>query len=74
MVLKIFTFLSCFFGHVENCVVREIRLIKKFMMSQSGKQTIATHIFPNISGCKGSKKMKFGQLKMWWGNYSQTLL
>ena len=44
------------------------------MMSQSGKQTIATHIFPNISGCKGSKKMKFGQLKMWWGNYSQTLL
>ena len=31
------------------------------MTSQPGKQTIATHIFPNISRCKGNKKTKFGQ-------------
>ena len=32
------------------------------MTSRPGKQTIATHIFPNISRCKGNHKMKFGQL------------
>ena len=33
------------------------------MMSQTGKQTIAIHTLPNISGSKGNKTMKFGQLK-----------
>ena len=32
------------------------------MMSQRGKQTIAIHILPNISGSKGKKTMKFCQL------------
>ena len=32
------------------------------MMSQSGLQTIAIHIFPNISQSQGNQTMKFGQL------------
>ena len=32
------------------------------MTSQRRKQTIATHIFPNISRSKGNQAMKFGQL------------
>ena len=32
------------------------------MTSQPGLQTIAIHIFPNISQSKGNKTMKFGQL------------
>ena len=33
------------------------------MASQLGKQTIAIHILPNISKCKGNQTIKFGQLK-----------
>ena len=33
------------------------------MTSQPGKQTIASHIFPNISRSKGTQTMKFGQLE-----------
>ena len=32
------------------------------MTSQPRKQTIAIHIFPNISISKGNQTMKFGQL------------
>ena len=32
------------------------------MTSQPGSQTIAIHIFPNISRSKGNQTMKFGQL------------
>ena len=32
------------------------------MTSQSGKQTIAIHILPNMSRSKGNQTMKFGQL------------
>ena len=32
------------------------------MTSQTGKQTIAIHILPNISGSKGDKTMKIGQV------------
>ena len=32
------------------------------MASQSGKQTIAIHMLPNISRRKGNKTVKFGQL------------
>ena len=32
------------------------------MMSQPGKQTIATNIFPNITRSNGNQTMKFGQL------------
>ena len=32
------------------------------MTSQSGKQTIAIHLLPNILRRKGNETMKFGQL------------
>ena len=32
------------------------------MTLQPGKQTIATHILPNISRSKGNETMKFGHL------------
>ena len=38
------------------------RLIAKLMTSQPGKQAIAIHILPNISGTKDTQTMKFPQL------------
>ena len=38
------------------------------MTSQPGKQTIAIHIYPNISRSKGNQTMEFGELiecNMW---------
>ena len=32
-------------------------------MPQFGKQTIATHILPNISKSKGNQTIEFGQLR-----------
>ena len=42
--------------------IKKIRLISKFMTSQPGKQTITTHILPNISRRRGNGTKKFGQL------------
>ena len=62
-VLKIFKFLSWVFGHVgKTASLGMIRLTSKFMTSQSGYQTIAIHIFPNISQNKSNQTMKLGQL------------
>ena len=52
------TFWSC----RKNGLIRQIRLISKFMMSQPGYQTIAIQILPNISGSKSNQTMKLGQL------------
>ena len=46
----------------KNGLIRKIRLIFKIMTSQPGQQTIAIHIFPNISRSKDNQTMKFGQL------------
>ena len=43
-------------------LIREIRLISKFMTSQPKKQRIATKILPNISRIKSNQTIKFGQL------------
>ena len=43
--------------------MRKIRFISKFMIPQIGKQTIATHILPNISKSKGNQTTEFGQLR-----------
>ena len=59
-VLKIFKLLSWLFGHIG--LIKKIRLISNFMMSQSVYQTITIHILPNISRIKGNQIMKFGQL------------
>ena len=61
-VPKIFKFLPWPFGHIEKWLSRKIRLISKFMTSQTGKQTIAIHILSNISKSKSNRTMKFGQL------------
>ena len=35
-------------GHVENWLIRNIRLISKFMTTQPGQQTITIPLLPNI--------------------------
>ena len=42
--------------------MRKLRLISKFMTSQTGKETIAIGIMPNNSRSKGNQTVKFGQL------------
>ena len=61
-VLKIFKFLSCLFGHVENGLIGKMRLNSKFMTSQHRKQAIAMQILSNISRIKGNQAMKLSQL------------
>ena len=46
----------------KNRLIRKIRLISKFMMSQPGQQAITIHIMPNISRGKGNQALTFGQL------------
>ena len=63
--------LSLFLRYLDFChdflfmkkisLIREIKLISKFMILQLGKQTIPVHILPNISKSKGNQTMKFGQ-------------
>ena len=40
----------------------KIRLISKFMTSQTGKQIIVTQILSNISRSQGNQRIKFDQL------------
>ena len=46
----------------KNNFIRKIRLVPKFLMQQSGQQTIIRHILPNILQTKGSQIMKFVHL------------
>ena len=43
----------------ENGLIKKLRLISKFMISQTGKQI---YILPNISRTNGNQTMEFGQL------------
>ena len=58
-VPKMFRFLYWSF---KNSLIRKIMLILKFMTPQPGKQTIAIHIFSNISRSNGNQTRKFSQL------------
>ena len=66
---KLFSFSRClnfcldFLVMQKNALIRKVRLILKFMKSQSGKKTVAIHILVNISRSKGNQTMKFDQLK-----------
>ena len=40
-------------------MIRKLKLISKFMTSQTGKQAIAIHILTNISRSKGNQTIKF---------------
>ena len=43
-------------------LMRKLRLISKFMTSQSGSRIITIHILSNIPRSEGNQTMKFGQL------------
>ena len=58
-VLKIFEYLSWCFTMYKSNLIKKIRLILKFMMSQIREQTTEIQILPNISKSKGNQKMKF---------------
>ena len=60
VILKKFKFL--FWLRKVRFLIRKVRLISKFMMSQIGKQTIAVCILPIISRSKGNQTLRFGQL------------
>ena len=64
-ILKIFKLLSWLYGQVDKWLDWKVRLISKFMTSQSGKQIIVVHILPNTSRRKCNQKIKFGQL-IWY--------
>ena len=46
----------------EKCLIRKLKLIPKFMTSQTGKQIIRMYILLNISRGTGNQTMKFSQL------------
>ena len=48
----------------ESDLIRKLRLISKFMTSQTGSQIITIHILPNISKSEGNQAMKLGRLKV----------
>ena len=47
---------------MKKGLTRKVRLISKFMTSQTGKSIITIHILPNISRSKGNQTMKLRQL------------
>ena len=52
-----------------------LKLISRFMTSQTRKQIIRIHILPNISRCKGNQTIKFGQLtweKLFLKNHAEN--
>ena len=55
-------FVTTFWSCKKNGLIRKIRLTLKFMTSQSGLQTIAMPMLPNISQSKDNQTMKFVQL------------
>ena len=61
-VLEIFTFLPWLFGYVKIGMIKKLRLVSKFMSSQTGQQIIPIHILSNISRGKGNQEISFGQL------------
>ena len=60
--LKVLAFCTNFLVMQKSSLIRKIKLISKFMMSQPGQQTIAIHILPKYFKSKGNETIKFGQL------------
>ena len=46
----------------KSGLITKLKLITKFMTSQTGQQITKINIFPNISRGKGNQAMKFGQI------------
>ena len=55
-------FVTTFWPYRKSGLIRKTRLTSEFMTSQSGLETIAIHILPNISQSIGNQTIKFGQL------------
>ena len=47
----------------KSGLTRKVRLVSKFMKSQSGKQTSVIHILPNISRSKDKQTLKFKRIQ-----------
>ena len=62
LLLGFLNFILTFWFMLENDLTRKLKLISKLMTSQSVKQTITIHIFPNISRIKSNPTMKLDQL------------
>ena len=56
---NLFSF-STFLIMQEDDLIRKLRLISKYTMSQTGKKIAAIHILLNISKSKGNQTIKFG--------------
>ena len=75
-VLKIIRLFLDFLIKKKNGLIREIRLISKFMTSQPGKK----YILPSISRSKGNPTKKFGQLteynmrNIFFKNHTQNMV
>ena len=61
-VLELFTFFLDFLVMYKNGLTKRLRLIPKFMTSQTGQQIMTIHILPNISRSKDNQTMKYGPL------------
>ena len=61
-IFEIFTFFSWLFGYVVKRLDKKLRLISKFMTSQTGQQMIIIRISTNVLRSKGNHAMKFGHL------------
>ena len=46
----------------ENALIRKLRKISKFVMSQTGTQTITINRLLGVSKSKGNQTVKLGQL------------
>ena len=61
-VLNILSFCLDFLVAYRNGLIKKIRLISNFKTSQTGQQTIVTHILSNISRSQDNRTMNLGQL------------
>ena len=55
-------YLRCLLIMKENGLIRNLRLISKFMTSQVRQKIITIHTLPNISRSESNWAMKLGQL------------
>ena len=46
----------------KNGLIRNVRLVSKFMTLQPGSKTVTVHTLPNISLNKNNQAIKIGQL------------
>ena len=55
-------FLDFSLDFLKNGLIRKLRLISRFMTSQTGKKIITIQVLPSISRSKDNQAMKIGHL------------